>query len=186
MVLWLKMRRNLLIYTQHSGENKKYQNFLFYFSTKCHLSILLWCIIWNNISTYLLTTAKCFDKFVILVTYPIFILPLFLQIPKYLNFEGKKIKTTTKNTKTAKILMFTVSYAGRGKQNEGGSNECARSPGKFFKIVESTGRDPLALTNLWYEDMLQKLSLAKPCPLQTLGLTKKQFQTFPTVFPLIW
>lgn len=61
--------------------------------------------------------------------------------------KKEKRKTATKNTKTAKIIMFTVSYAGGGKQNEGGSSECARSPGKFFKIVESVGRDPLALPN---------------------------------------
>lgn len=48
--------------------------------------------------------------------------------------------------------MFTVSYAARGKQNEGGSSECARTPGKFFKIVESTGRHSLALPNFSHED----------------------------------
>lgn len=30
-----------LTHTEHSGEDKKYHNFLFYFSTKCHQSILL-------------------------------------------------------------------------------------------------------------------------------------------------
>lgn len=36
--------------------------------------------------------------------------------------------------------MFTVSYTGTGEQNEGSSSESARSPGKFFKIVECLAR----------------------------------------------
>lgn len=79
--------------------------------------------------------------------------------------------------------MFTVSYTGGGKQNEGGSSECARSPGKFFKIVESVGRDPLALPNFWYEDTYSSCHLLNHVPSEP-WLDKETISNFSNYFPI--